>query len=203
MPGIAKIGRMKQSTADRADAPNSRYDREKWLEAALEILSSEGSARLTVRHLAESLGVTTGSFYWHFKDRDDFIRGIVEYWMERCTASVARQIAEASLNPSDQLLRLMQIITDEDVGIYDVPIRAWAAHNPKVARAVGEVDQIRYGAVRGIFAAMGFEDPELDMRTRTFVVYHSMEAGFYAKLPKEERLKAIEGRHAWFTRPAV
>ena len=69
------------------------------------------------------------------------------------------------------------------------------------ARALGLDRSILHAtdAGRPVYAAMGFEDPELDMRTRTFVVYHSMEAGFYAKLSKDERRRAIAARHALFT----
>ena len=52
----------------------ARLSREGWLARALEVLGKKGAGQLAVESLARQLGVTKGSFYWHFRDRDDFFR---------------------------------------------------------------------------------------------------------------------------------
>jgi len=59
-----------------------RLTREDWLENALTVLSRKGRAGLRIEGLSAALGVSRGSFYWHFKDRGDFVHALLEYWYE-------------------------------------------------------------------------------------------------------------------------
>ena len=192
---------MSKKRAKRTDVSKGRIDRGRWLSEALEVLAREGKARITVRNISESLGVTTGSFYWHFENREDFVDAIVDFWDKAFTDKVAQRIRRSPAEPREQLLELMKVLTEENLGRYDVAVRAWATHDNKVAKAVRKVDRQRFETVRGLFAAMGFVEPELDMRARTFVVFYSLESAVYPKLSKKARLTAVESRHAWFTRP--
>ena len=56
-----------------------RLTKEMWLEKALEVLKTQGSAKLHIASLSKDLGVSKGSFYWHFKDRSDFIHALVRF----------------------------------------------------------------------------------------------------------------------------
>ena len=192
---------MSKKRAPRAAAAKGRFDRDRWLAEALEILSREGSARITVRHLSERLGVTTGSFYWHFEDRRDFVRRIVDYWSEAFTETAIRYFSDVSDDPQKQLLALMTILTEQDLARYDVAVRAWAAQDTDLGKAVRKVDQRRLDLVRGMFSAMGFGQTESDIRARTFAVYHSAELAFYVKKSKKARLADLKRRHALFIQP--
>ena len=180
---------------------SGRLSREQWLSKALEVLSQEGNAKLRIDILSRSLGVSKGSFYWHFKDRADFVISLAEYWEAYSTEQVIELVNQNRSSASDHLLELMEFLAREDFAKYDVAMRSWAAQEPEVARIVKKVDQQRFNFVRSLFAKLGFKGHELDMRTRTFVVFHSLELGSYARGTKKERLKLIKLRHAFFTRP--
>ena len=83
--------------------PAPRFDRERWLEAALEVLAREGQAKLEVVHLAAQLGVTKGSFYHHFKNRDDFVRSLTAYWSDVFTEWVKGEVASSGLGASERI----------------------------------------------------------------------------------------------------
>ena len=180
---------------------SKRLNREEWLSRALEILSGEGKAKLRIDLLTKSLGVTKGSFYWHFRDRADFVKSLAEYWAKYSTDQVIEEVNQSQDTASDRLLKLMDFLCRKDFGKYDVSMRAWAAQEPEVARIVKKVDKQRYAFVRSIFVELGFKGQELEMRTRTFVVFHSLELGSFARGTKKERLKLLKLRHAFFTRP--
>jgi AcrR family transcriptional regulator len=57
----------------------NRLSQGAWLEKALEILANEGEKKLSIVHLAKLMGVTKGSFYWHFKNRKDFTETLIHY----------------------------------------------------------------------------------------------------------------------------
>src|SRR5262249_49905429 len=51
-----------------------------WIQAALDIMASEGIGGVKIQRLCEHLGVTKGSFYWHFTDLDGFLDMVAEQW---------------------------------------------------------------------------------------------------------------------------
>lgn len=58
----------------------ARLGRRDWQRAALEALIEDGIAAVTVPRLAERLGVTKGSFYWHFKSVDELLGASLGDW---------------------------------------------------------------------------------------------------------------------------
>ena len=67
---------------ERMSTPGKRFSKTMWLEKSLEILSEEGEKKLTIDHLVKEMGVTRGSFYWHFKDRAELLDALVLRWQE-------------------------------------------------------------------------------------------------------------------------
>ena len=62
------------------EVQSQRLNRGAWLREALEVLRESGIDHVKVEPLAKRLGVTKGSFYWHFKDRADLLRALPEHW---------------------------------------------------------------------------------------------------------------------------
>src|SRR3954466_3815006 len=56
-------------------------DRERWEQAALDALERGGLAAVAVEPLARELGVTKGSFYWHFDNRQELIDAALALWV--------------------------------------------------------------------------------------------------------------------------
>jgi AcrR family transcriptional regulator len=69
----------------------SMLSREDWIAAALDALTEGGVPAVAVEPIAKRLGVTKGSFYWHFKDRDQLLAATMETWeRERTEALIDR-----------------------------------------------------------------------------------------------------------------
>jgi AcrR family transcriptional regulator len=175
--------------------------RPQWLGAALEVLSRKGGARIRVRDLCATLGVTTGSFYAHFAGRDDFIQSVATYWRRRYTTEIVDRIRQAPGNPRSRLLALTEGIIEQDLARYDVAVRAWATQVPAVASIVRQVDKERLGILRDLFSELGFRGAELEMTTRTFVTYYSLEHSILVRQSKRERLEEAKRRIDMLLRP--
>lgn len=180
--------------------PTPRFDRDAWLRAAMEVLAREGQAKLNVDALASELGVTKGSFYHHFKDRDDFVQSLTAYWSSTFTDWVIAELESETLSPEARLLRLMQLIEREQLDRYEIAFRSWAAQDPSVAEDVRKVDLIRYRFVRSLFAEMGFEGSDLEDRVRIWLVFHSAQRTVFVPEERGDQDQAIKRRHAFFTR---
>ncbi len=154
----------------------SRYKIDDWLEGALEALARKGPEAISIQRLCQSLGVSRGSFYWHFRNRDTFIEKLMRFWLDKTTNVIAAAVRDFDGSAADKLLFIARQVIASDATRYDIPIRAWAEINPIAAAAVKRADRVRYKVVRALFAEIGFSGEELEMRARTFVGYYSLEA---------------------------
>jgi AcrR family transcriptional regulator len=177
-----------------------RFGRTQWLARALELVAREGGAKLHIETLCRKLKVTRGSFYWHFRSRDEFVRALVDYWDWVYTRSVVEQHRGVEGSPQDRLLSLMELLYEGRFARYDVAVRGWAAQERGLAAQIARVDEERLAYVRRLFAEMGFRGSEREMRTRLFVVYHSMDQALEVRLPEAEERKLLRHRHALLTR---
>lgn len=181
--------------------PTPRFDREAWLRAALEVLAHAGQAKLRVDNLASELGVTKGSFYHHFKNRDDFVRSLTAYWASAFTDWVIDELQKMEGTANERLLRLMQFIEREQLDRYDIAFRSWAAQDPFIAEDVKKVDLARYRFVRSLFVEMGFEGADLEDRVQLWLVFHSAQRTVYVPARSGEVEDAVRRRHAFFVQP--
>lgn len=190
---------MATKTKKKSRRPARRLSLELWLEEALEALAEQGHQVLTVDKLCKRLKVSRGSFYWHFKNRDDFVQQVVNFWDKRLTGSIRDTAKLGQDDAAAHLLFLMELIDRANAGRYDIPIRAWAATNTRAAKAVRRTDRTRYEYVRSLFAELGFTGDELEMRTRTFVAFHSFERGLSIVEESKDRKRRLKLRHKLLT----
>ena len=128
-----------------------RLSREKWLESALETMAKEGRARLRLESIAQKLGVTTGSFYWDFKTRDEFVLSVAEYWADWSTTQAIKAVMQKEESASERLMTLMEHVTEHNLSRYDIVMRSWALHEPRVTKVIEKVDKKRLQFIRQLF----------------------------------------------------
>ena len=177
-----------------------RLTREEWLSNALELLGEQGDSRLRIETLTQLMGVTKGSFYWHFKNRKDFVVSLAEYWIDRSTTGVLGALLAMKASPEEKLLELARLIDEEEWTRYDLPIRAWATHQPEVMKILRRADTFRRDYIRSLFHEMGFEGDDLDTRTETFLVFYSSERSFPLRSSREKRARQKLIRHDILTK---
>ena len=177
----------------RKNGTAGRLSRDEWLAQALDILAREGQARLRIDTICKALGVTKGSFYWHFKDRDDFLHGVVQFWSDRFTNPVMASVSELEGPAGERLKALMHTVSEGRFARYDVSIRALAAQDPELVTAIVKaVDKRRLAFVGSLFAELGFEGSEAEMRARALVAYLSFEESVLAKSSRKDRSRMLD-----------
>jgi len=181
------------------DMPKQRHDRNTWLEQALKILAKEGLAGVRVEKLAKSLHVTKGSFYWHFKDRNDLFRGMLDYWADVLTGDVLKTVIACKGNTKGRLLQMMEVIEETKADRFELAIRSWASHDKAVARKVRKVDEQRLHFVKGLFKELGFTEADADTRARLFIHFQVAAPGIQVPLTKQERATLRKRRHKMLT----
>ena len=81
----------------------ARLNRDDWLDAAFAAAVEHGFDGVRVLVLADTLGVTRGSFYWHFKDHAELITALLERWRAAESASTQRLQQPGSEDPVKDL----------------------------------------------------------------------------------------------------
>ena len=184
--------------AVRCGTEQARLSKEEWLARSLEVLGKKGASELTVESLAQKLGVTKGSFYWHFKNRDNFFRQLIEYWDEQFTQTVIANISSLGVPPEERLLELMRLVLAKRLDRFEMPVRAWAQQNPALAPLVRSVDRHRMLFVKALFREMGFDEGEADMRTRIFLTYMMTQRYLLPDTASSKQLTELHKRMAFF-----
>ncbi|OVZ56871.1 hypothetical protein CDO44_19870 [Pigmentiphaga sp. NML080357] len=155
--------------ARRATTPRggkTDLQRADWVRAGLRVLAQSGVDAVLIPRLATDLGVTKGSFYWHFESRDDLLLALIEEWKQHATLRVIEIVESASTSPQEKIRMIAFIGTnspiDEFGGAIELAVRNWARTNPDVRQAVADVDKQRLSYLAKLYADVGSTvDPEL------------------------------------------
>ena len=158
-----------------------------WLEAALSILDCGNVSNITIEGLARTLGISKSGFYWHFKNRDDLLRAILDYWVHEITEVITENTELVTLDPKARLRVTAEMILKHDFVRYEIGIRQWAMQNPGVAKAVKKVNRIRLVFVSQALEELGFRGDDLEMRAMLFVCYHTWESEMFREVSEKRR----------------
>jgi len=169
-----------------------RFTRESWLAAALDVLAHEGNSKLRVEHLSRKLGVSKGSFYWHFSSREDFLEAVCHYWHERFTKRAMQEAESTCDGPLRRLRALISLVLRENLSRYDFAFDAWASSEPAIASRVREVHRVRWRYVASLFTELGFTGGARDLRTRALLGYMKYQPVQPARPRKRIRDEELE-----------
>jgi AcrR family transcriptional regulator len=140
-----------------------------WIQAGFAILAEEGIKALKIDRLCRSLGVTKGSFYWHFTDIAGYRSALVQAWGE-LRDDDRRHFGElASLPPRERLSQMMTSLVSPRHWTLERAMREWARTDEAAAASVRAADQRVLNAVRQAFVDYGFDPDDAELRsTATF-----------------------------------
>ncbi|MQY50958.1 TetR/AcrR family transcriptional regulator [Rhodocyclus tenuis] len=154
------------------DKPRQPLERQNWIDAAFDVLADQGIDGLRVETLAKRCGVTKGSFYWHFKDRQDLCAAILDDWKDGRIRDINRQTASDPGHEREQLQRVIEVYSAarNRKGVWiELAVRDWARRDEGAARIVEEVDAWRLECTRKLFVNCGYSDDEA--RSRSLLLY--------------------------------
>ncbi len=142
---------------------------------------------MTVEGVARRLGVTKGSFYWHFADRAALIANALDLWEQLAT----REVIIALDQISDPKARLEALFTLAFGDVVDGPIDAALAtrlDDPIVGPVVRRVTEERIAFLERIYRELGLTPAKAAGRAR--IAYSTYLGHFQVRraLPGDRRL---------------
>lgn len=149
----------------------TRLSAEDWEVAALGLIAEQGVGALAVEALARQLGVTKGSFYWHFRTREALLNAALERWEQYGEREIIDEIAQIA-DPRKRLPELFRRVAHELQ-----PHRVYAAllkalDHPQVVPVMARVSQRRMEFLTTAYREAGLAPPQALNRARlTYAAY--------------------------------
>lgn len=144
---------------------SKRLTKEDWVFGGLSSLSRFGFSSLKAGLLAKELGVSRGSFYWHFQDIADFEHQVMLAWRHQTTQSVITQL-DAIASPQSRLVKLVSLAMADNL-ILDKAMRSWSLADKRAQTIVTEVDHQRIAYLESLLRDSKVTASEVPLRART------------------------------------
>ncbi|HET9817956.1 MAG TPA: TetR/AcrR family transcriptional regulator [Rhodanobacteraceae bacterium] len=154
--------------ASRRTRVRTRLSAADWERGALEMISEQGVAALAVEALARRLGVTKGSFYWHFKNREALLSAALLRWEADDERELQRHIGAAA-DPRERLGALFRWVSGEAQSHRIYAALLQALDHPLVKPVMTRVSQRRMDLLVLAFRQAGLGHD--DARHRARLVY--------------------------------
>lgn len=164
--------------------------RRDWIKVALEALAHDGPSAVAIARLADKMGVTKGSFYWHFSSREELLNSLIIEWQQHATQRVIQIVESEKATPHEKILRLAAIGGGSPIsefgGALELAMRSWAKSNPEVRAAVADVDRQRMAYLAELYGEIGSElEPAL-----LACLHYAFSAGMRLIFPYSEDEKS-------------
>jgi AcrR family transcriptional regulator len=140
------------SSAAARSAPLQPQD---WIQVARTRLAKEGIDSVRVEVLCRDLGVSKGSFYWHFRDREDLLHALLSHW-EKGEEDWLKEAQSYERSSAARWARLVERSAQPDRIRLEAAIRAWARQDDRMARRVATVEKNQREHIAGILREIGF-----------------------------------------------
>src|SRR6202051_2101812 len=132
---------------------NDQLSAKNWLDQGLKTLAQRGFTALKAEPLAKAMGVSRGSFYWHFADIGAFRAAILKHWREVAAEQIIADL-EAASDHDNPLPRLVRRAFGTKPALENA-VRTWATVDPAARAAVQAIDRRRLTYVESLLRDSG------------------------------------------------
>jgi AcrR family transcriptional regulator len=128
-----------------------------WIRAAFARLSSEGIEAVRVELLARDLGVSKGSFYWHFQDREELLAKMFDRWEK----DEIEWLDETVITPkaAARWARFVHHCTDPQLARLEAAMRTWSRRDDCIGARIATIEKRRTAHIASVLRAIGFAAP--------------------------------------------
>jgi AcrR family transcriptional regulator len=173
--------------------PRQRGSKDLWLNAAYELLISEGIDSVKVMPLAKKLNLARTGFYWFFEDITELHHAMVLRWESQNTGHLIDRCNADASTICEALFNLMDCWHDPALfdAKLDLAIRNWARVDSGLQEQLTLADNKRINAVIEMFTRHGYSKEQADVRGMTVIYTQIGYISMQVKEEKEERLRRV------------
>ena len=170
-----------------------RGSKELWLDAAYEMLVSDGIDAVKVMALAQKLNLTRTGFYWFFADLKELHITMIERWESQNTGNLIDRCNMEASNICEALFNVMDCWLDPSLfdARLDLAIRNWARVAPDLQCRLSGADRLRIDAVAAMFRHHGFSSEQAEVRSLTVILTQIGYISMQIEDPRQDRLARV------------
>ncbi len=146
--------------------------RDDWVAFAQNMLVRSGIDAVRIDTLAKELKITRGSFYYHFKNRDELMDEVLAKWRSSATEHVISNLRNANVSSQEQIVRLLELPLHghaaQQAAAIELAIRGWARRDIRARQAIDEVDRYRLTYIEDLLSKLGCTE---DASERAYLIY--------------------------------
>ena len=169
-------------------------NRDAWLDIAMKTLIESGIASVSIVNLSKLLGITRGSFYHHFSNREDLLLAMLMRWEKVSTVDIREEVSALDLPPHETLRALITSIRQHHAAERDAPIRAWIQHDPLGKDILKRVDAFRLKYIKLQFERTGFNGLDALNRAQLLLFSEMTIPIFFVKYSRDTQDKLLDER---------
>jgi AcrR family transcriptional regulator len=145
--------------ANPAPARSISLHPEDWIRAAHVRLARHGIESVRVEVLARDLGVSKGSFYWHFRDRSELLEKLLARWED---GELQWLNAEDGAGAAMRWAKFVERAADPERMRSEISMRAWARGDERVAARVAAIEARKARLIADVLRDVGFTQAAAD-----------------------------------------
>jgi len=162
---------MKTAVKKPVKTEKSKLSAADWERAAVELIAEKGVQALAIEPLARRMGITKGSFYWHFSNRESLLEKALQRWEEHDSRNLSKSLGEID-HPRDRLISFFRRVGKEKLTHEVYSELCAASGHPQVQPVLERVANRRMGHLSSAFREMGMpEDQARNQARLTYSVY--------------------------------
>ena len=142
-----------------------------WVDVGFTILGADGIQGVKIDRMAERLSVTKGSFYWHFKDIDDFLDALADRWAAEMGTRYLATAGGPGEHPATRMRNRLRVFLSRSVRSLDREMRAWARKDERARAALEVTDRQIFAQMTADLRELGF--PEGEAAWRASVLFYA------------------------------
>jgi AcrR family transcriptional regulator len=181
-----------------------RLTRDDWLDAAFRAAINGGLGAVRVLSLANALGVSRGSFYWHFTDHAELVNALIDRWYQRTLVLDKGEQLGDPCDPTAGILRILDnaiahSVEDREHDRFEQALRGQASKDSAVAAVLESVDRARLQLVYSHYVQLVKDD---DTARELAALFYLAVVGSHEALNRpsasvkvSDYLKTIIARH--------
>jgi AcrR family transcriptional regulator len=142
----------------------TRLSASDWVDAGFLVLGEEGIQGIKIDRMAERMGVTKGSFYWHFKDVDDFLGAVAAKWAEEMGDRYLATAGASDEHPATRMRNRLRVFLSRQVRGLQREMRNWARTDERARSALETTDRLVFRQMTRDLRELGFTAAEAEWR---------------------------------------
>ena len=147
-------------------ANEGRLTQKDWILAGQDMLRAEGIGGLKLSNLTKRLGVSTGSFYHHFTDFEDYLGAVAESFSADRVQGLIDRTLVGDPDPVTRMQSLAKLSLEDHTFELDKAMRIWATMDERAAITVARSERLVLAFLSQAFEELGFSSAEASLRAR-------------------------------------